>query len=492
MKIILKIMLFIAIISIIFVSTSCSNKTNTDTKNTTAENNITDMEGIETATVNPMAEVKDSLPDGIDYGGYNFRIFVRDRELNNKDFYIENIIGEQLNDAIYNRNKKVEERFNVNFKFTLYPYDEWSMSTLSKTIKSGDDAFDMAAIHGATVSTLSNSNLLFDWYENMPYVDLNAVWWPDGIVKNISSFGKLFGATGDISHFYIDYAGCMLFNKELFRNLNIDYPYADVINGKWTLDKFISTVKAGKADLNGDGVITPDADRYGLDIFNAWSYPVDVFYCGGDRMVSIDSDGLPELTMYNDRTVSIYDKFFDMLDSGSTNINELDVPNIPFKNGQSLFFSGSLDHIIEYRTLEYDIGILPMPKYDENTLKYFAPVNQNTSMIVVPVTAVNPERTSVIVEALAAEGYRTVIPAYYDISLKTKQARDDESAAMLDYIRDGIMCDYGQFDTSVIGNLNCFGAQLVQSRDKSFTIIYEQNRDAVEKSIDKLKRKYGY
>ena len=490
-KIIALLILLCIILPVIF---SC----NADNSQSDADNNITDTAGAEAATINPMADVKDSLPDGIDYGGYDFKIYIRDRELNNKDFYIEQEIGDQLNDAIYNRNTKVAERFNVNLKFTLYPYDDWSVTAISKTIKSGDDAFDMAAIHATTVFTLANNNLVFDWHENMPYVDLTAVWWPDGIIKNISSFGKLYGASGDISYTYLDYAACLLFNKELFKNLNIDYPYADVVNGRWTLDKFITIVKQGLSDLNGDGQITPDADRYGLDIMNAWAFPNDIFYCGGDRIISIGTDGIPELTMYNDRTVNIYDKFFDMMGGGAAQINELDVINNPFKDGRALFYNGSMGSIIEYRALDFDIGILPLPKYDENTPKYYIPLNQNTSMIVAPITLQNTERTSIIVEALAAEGYRTIIPAYYETSLKTKHARDNESLEMLDYIRDGILCDYGSIDMTLVGNgLNNFGAQLVgaqysEVQNPSLTLLYERNKGIVEKNIEKLKVKYGY
>jgi len=487
-----KIIALFLLISLVLTSAACSKEPadKTDTGDTTAETKTNDT--TDNANENSAFEVEDSLPDNIDYEGYEFKIFVRDRELNNKDFYAESEIGDQLNDAVYERNKKVEDRFNVNLKFELYGYDDWSMSTLSKIIKSGDDAFDMAAIHGATVFTLSNNDLLLDWHESMPNVDLSAPWWPDDIIGNISSFGKLYGATGDISYTYLDYAACILFNKELLKNSGIEYPYDDVINGKWTFDKFSTLVKQGKQDLNGDGAITRESDRYGLDIWNEWSLPNDIFYCGGDKIISLDNYGIPELTIYNTRTVDIYDKLFDMLGSGAAQINELDTLDNPFKLGRSLFYNGSLGDIIEYRSLEFDIGILPMPKYEESTAKYFVPVNQNTSMIVVPITAENTERTSIIVEALAADGYRTVIPEYYEISLKTKQARDDESAIVLDYIRDGIICDYGQFDSNTVGNLLNFGAQLVQSQNTTFTQIYEQNKVAVEKNIEKLKNKYGY
>jgi len=492
MKTTRKILLLSAliIISTVLILASCGdsneNNNNMNPSGIPDNENAAGTPGEENAA----AEIPDNLPEN-DYGGYDFRLYMRDSEMIHMDFFIESEIGEVLNDAVYDRNKKIEERFNVNFKFAFYPYEEWSNATLMRLIRSGDDAFDIAAVHGTSVFALSGSDMLVDWYENMPFVDLTAPWWPDDINKNISSFGKLYGATGDITYTYLDFAGALLFNKELFMNLGMDYPYADVLNGAWTLDKFISIVKQGVADLNGDGVMTPEADRYGLEIRNFWHFPNEIFYSAGDRAISLTADGIPELTMYSQRTVDIYEKFFDMMNSGAAYINELSSPSNMFQDGRALFYNCALGLIIEYRALDFELGILPLPKYDENTPKYYTPVNQNTSMIIVPVTAANTERTSIITEALAAEGYRNIIPAYYEINLKTKHARDDESAAMLDFIRDGAICDYGVFDVTIMGELNNFGAVLAQT-NASFTTMYERNRDAVERSIERLKERYGF
>jgi ABC-type sugar transport system, periplasmic component len=483
-----KILLFF-IITVMIIFTSCSNGNNANSGRESENSKAADVD--ENLLENETTILKDNLPDNIDYEGYDFTIYLRDTEINYIDFFIETEEGDILNDIVYQRNKKTEERFNINFKYGFFPYDDWSNTTLSNIIMAGDDAFDFAAVHGTAVSRFATSHLTLDWYKNMPYVDLDAPWWPAGIIENLASFKSLYGATGDISYTYLNYAGCLLFNKGLFKNLDIEYPYNDVVNGNWTLDNFISVVKKGMLDLDGDGVMNPDYDMYGLGVGNSYHYPINVFYCAGDRVISIRSDGLPELTMYNERTVEIYDKFFEMMDSGAVHISDLSIPWQGFQHERALMYNASLTDILKNRALEFDIGILPMPKYDESTPKYYLPVNQNTSMIIVPVTAQNTDRTSIIVEALAAEGYNSVIPAYFELNLKTKQARDDESAAMLDYIRDGVLCDYGVFDTNVIGGLNNFGSSLVET-NTSFTVMYERNKTAVEANIEKLKEEYGF
>jgi ABC-type glycerol-3-phosphate transport system substrate-binding protein len=429
-------------------------------------------------------EMPDNLPER-DFDRYNFRIYMRDSGAANADLYAESEIGEPLNDAVYKRNKTIDERFNINIDFAYYPASEWNAVSAQKSILAGDDSFDIAAVHGAAPFVLSQKNVLLDFFENMPYINFEAPWWSDDIIKNLSAFGKLYCITGDISYASLDCTLCLLFNKDLFKELNIEYPYNDVINGTWTLDKFISIAKQGMRDIDGDGIFSPDADRYGFDILNDWAYPISVLYCGGDRVITIGEGGIPELTVYNERTVGIFDKFFNMINvPGAAYIRNGEMSM--FRDGRSLFLSNVLSAIVEHRDMEDDIGILPNPKYDESTPKYYSNVDAGRNVFTVPVTATDTERTSIIVEALCAEGYRKVIPALYDVSLKTKHARDEESSVMIDYIKDGRVYDYGYFNTSVAGDFGYCGRNLLASNNANFTSFYEKNADKVQKNIDKL------
>ena len=441
------------------------------------------VNGEESATKDPW----DNLPEK-DYGGYDFRIYVRDSSAMFEDFYAEEEAAEVISEAVNNRNKFIEEKFNINIVPVFYPDADQHAEAAKRSMRAGDDVADLIAIHGGTMFTLANEGLAMDWLKSMPHINFGAPWWPDEITKNFSAFGKLYCMTGDISHSRLNRTMCFLFNKELFKDLNIDYPYNDVINGTWTFDKFASIARQGKADLNGDGSITHDADRWGLENLNEWTYAISVLYGGGDKIITVGDDGSLELTVYNERTVNIYDKFFELVDTGSVYIGNVMGPGWAgmFKDGRSLFFSGLLEGIIEYRNMEQEIGILPLPKYDESTPKYYANVEGSTNMLVVPVTSSDTERTSIIVEALCAEGYKKVMPALYDVALKTKFARDEESALMLDYIKDGIMYDYGYYDNTLVPELAYIGVFLVRDRALNFTSFYESRAAAIQKNIDML------
>ena len=54
-----------------------------------------------------------------------------------------------------------------------------------------------------------------------------------------------------------------------------------------------------------------------------------------------------------------------------------------------------------------------------------------------------PRAHVIILEALACESYKSVVPAYYEIALKTKYTRDEDSARMLDIIFENRVFDLG-------------------------------------------------
>ena len=64
------------------------------------------------------------------------------------------------------------------------------------------------------------------------------------------------------------------------------------------------------------------------------------------------------------------------------------------------------------------------------------------TMFVIPADVKDSEFAGRITEALAVASHEYVIPAYYEVTLKTKTARDDDSYRMLDIIRSGFTLDF--------------------------------------------------
>ena len=105
------------------------------------------------------------------------------------------------------------------------------------------------------------------------------------------------------------------------------------------------------------------------------------------------------------------------------------------------------------------------------------------SVMAVPITISNPEYTSIILEALNAETYKQVVPAYYDTSLKVKYSRDDETGEVLDLLMDNRMFDFGYiYDTGLAFVIQ----KLVSVNSSNTESAYATKMKSAEKEYQKI------
>jgi hypothetical protein len=132
--------------------------------------------------------------------------------------------------------------------------------------------------------------------------------------------------------------------------------------------------------------------------------------------------------------------------------------------------------------MEADFGIIPPPKFDEQQDRYYVYVDPwCTSAVSVPITS-DYERTGLLLEALTYESRYTLLPAYYDINLKTKFARDDESKEMIDIILDNRLYDIG--DVYGWGSMATLFDGLAKGTN-SLVTFYEKSSSRIESAMNK-------
>ena len=78
---------------------------------------------------------------------------------------------------------------------------------------------------------------------------------------------------------------------------------------------------------------------------------------------------------------------------------------------------------------------------------------------------------------------QTVLPAYYEVTLKQKRTRDEDAAYMLDLIRDTIYFDFGDLFT----NMRFYLASAYESG--SYARIVDSTLKKLTKTLDKLQDK---
>ncbi|MFQ9148868.1 MAG: hypothetical protein ACLR5G_11635, partial [Eubacteriales bacterium] len=258
--------------------------------------------------------------------------------------------------------------------------------------------------------------------------------------EQLSIEGKLFGTTGDMLIMDNEATYGVLFNKKLAGDYGFEDFYSMVRDGTWTIDYMTECAKIAAKDLDGDGVMG-EKDQWGCigEPFNTYAYMVGC----GVQACKKDKDDSPVFTVNGERFHDSFVKAIELnRDDKVTMFSDnfkaadvfADVIDPTFSEGRALFNVAGLVRVTVFRSMETDFGILPMPKLDKDQKEYYSILTiYNAGSISIPTTA-DAERSGAVIEALSAESYYTLTPAYYDTVLKTKAARDEASSEMLDII----------------------------------------------------------
>jgi len=443
------------------------------------------------------AETEKLIPDlpDINYDGYEFNILVTSDEgdLVRNDFYAESLTGEVINDAKYMRNSYVEEKYGVKINNISAGWKVGEgVTRITKSAAAGDFAYDAAMVSVYDACNLVLAGLTLD-LNSMPYIDLSQPWWDQKANLDLNIRGGMYFTTGDISQVVNDATYAVLFNKNLVRDYELEDPYTLVKSGTWTYDKIAELGSSVHSDLNGDGIYN-QFDLYGAIVED--DTMMSMVNSIGEKCADINSAGIIELTIYNERVVSAFEKYTDWVFDktvvyayqrdglGDENFIRM------YENNQALFLLRGMHTITELRAMETDFGILPFPKLDNKQSEYHSAVGSWHSMFLcVPNVQADVERSGIILEALAAESRYTLRPAYYDISLKGKHARDEESVDMLDIILSSRIYDFGWYYQ--FGGYNNEIMNLIRNYNSEFTSMYEKNVSKAQTDIQKVNDKFS-
>ena len=409
---------------------------------------------VETQPVETESEtlfMEDNLPEDLDFGGTAVNTFGWE-EVAIIEFFAEEMNGDVVNDAVFQRNQVVEERLNVSLGYTLAPgnnanHQAWAGTVMSSTM-AGDGANDIIAGYSMAPTILAYNRVLIDLL-TLDYIDFAMPWWPSSLIDEAVCGGKLYFCSGDISTNMISMLYCMFYNKTVATNQGLEDFYPLVKNGTWTIEKNYQMAEAAISDLNGDGQMTVD-DRFGY--ITEWDRISLVAYYGTGNLLVDVIDGVPVASQkevlfdafqlchsYCQINGFMLDTFKQFGTAESSRIAGSEL----FKQGNSLFICNGTRLLPTMGDMEDDYGIVPLPKWSEEQTQYYS--MQDGYGISVPLAcSTDMERVCVIKEAMAAESLNIVRPAYYENALKNRYVRDETSVEMLDIITNGNVADLGQ------------------------------------------------
>lgn len=417
------------------------------------------------------------------FDGYKFRMLVRKGSLGSQ--YYEEPEEDVISNAVYRRNKEVEERYGITVTASESSSNDYETDALN-SILAGDDAYDLVFAHSRAAFSYAVQGAAYD-INDIESIHLDKAWWSKNIKDNCTVNGHLYVLDGDISTGSLGAANCLLFNKRIFDEAGFEYPYDMVKDGTWTFDEFAYLAKKGGADLNGDGQMNAADDRYGF-VTDPWAAPINILYTGGQKIYSINDAGEAELTLFSNKTAEIYDEFFRLMDNGACllQMGGSYSGNL-FTEGRAMFKACVLGDAKGFRNMDDDFGVVPYPKFDEDDV-YACVANGAAPLIIIPASVSNVERTGAITEALCAYGSKYVLPAFYEVSLKTKYARDEESEEMMDLIKDSLIYDIGYVAG---GTFQSVGYDLAGSTTHDFASYYAAREASAKQSVKTFNQEYG-
>lgn len=461
----------------------CGNNASETTADTTANNNTTPVETESETLYEP-----DDLPADLNYSGKTVTTFGWSGP-STPEFYVEEENGEIVNDAIFQRNLKVEERLGVTLEYRLEPgaFNDraaWA-KTLNQSITAGDSAYDIAAGYSMAGASLAVSNMLIDLNE-LEYLNFDKPWWPKSLQSEATCGGKLYFCSGDISTYMIYYMYAMYFNKQLVIDYALEDPYDLVQENKWTLDKMLSMTEGVYQDTNGDGK-KDLGDVYGFGTHTTY---VDPFYFSvGLRTTAKDENDIPVISdaFGGEKTHELLITLVDWFDTNDAWLEKSDYANTGnmFAEGRSLFTDNEFMYTVTYlRSSDVNFGVVPMPKYDEEQQDYYTVMSFPYSLYGIPVDAADPDMSAAVMEALGSEGYRTVSPALFETAFKAKYAQDDKTAQMFDIIRSSVVFDFGRvFNDSMQSMTFSMFRDAVGSGNTNWVSTYQSKEKALNSNL---------
>jgi len=473
---------------------ACSNNAADNNGETTqnATNNPEEVTNPEEVNVEELSDLEQRqlIPDDLPeekYGGEEFRVVTNDGDQYEEEIWVEESNGEACNDAVYNRNIRIEDRFDVK----IFCERNSSPASLPKTLsQAGTMDYHIVGLYDYQSYTPINAQALLNWYDT-PHVNTDKPWHNKLANDDATVNGILYTICSDLATTSMTYTHAIFTNLDLAANYGFSASdlYGIVNEGKWTIDYVSEIIQDMYVDVNGDGKkdINNDQFGFGYQVTN----PADVWFNAfGGHYTGRDEAGNVIVTFMSDQTVSELEKLlqFHYENPGFAKLTTQYDEQKWFLD-QKLVFAPMRFYaaFATLRDMDASYTMLPYPKWNEEQQEYYTNADDKFTVFALPTPSYNAiDFIGVIYEALCAESYKTVYPVYYDVALKGKYSTDAETADMVELIMAGRLFDFSfQFGESVFQRIPYMFRDCINDNNANIASKYKSIQKAMNKGMEK-------
>ena len=285
---------------LIATASSCGGTKETESATTVAETSGTSQtDGEDSLEARQL--VKDNLPD-LDYFGASFFTLSCDENIYDTAFYEEET-GNAIHDAVYKRDKTVEETLNIKFKHNQVNYADHE-SIITNSVLAGDDEYQLYLGQAIKASNLALKGSFLNWHD-VNYIDFDQPWYNQKSNNELTINGRCYLLLGSMSISSLGYSYCMFYNKDRALDFNIPDIYDTVNKGQWTYEKLYGYTLSVYNDVNGNSIRDED-DFYGFA-----TRPGDLptfMWAFDQKIVTVEDDGSVNVTFSSEKTADIVEK----------------------------------------------------------------------------------------------------------------------------------------------------------------------------------------
>lgn len=266
---------------------------------------------------------------------------------------------------------------------------------------------------------------------------------------------KLYTIVGDANLEILENIEIVFFNKAMATDRNLDL-YKDVKNGDWTLARMLEVSRIAAANLDDTDTAN---DIYGV-LYDVHSLRSQLF-SAGLKLAKKGNDGTFNIDdVANVSNVNICDKVTDLFNDHSVNYSDKTARARDwtlFKNSQAMMYATALylGQSLRSGNLDFDYGILPMPKLDKDSDYISTPYG--VSVFAIPQNVTSRHASAMVLNAMSfysSNGSGNLVETFYDLVLKYQVANSVDDVENLELVRNKVYVDFAFIYD--VGVFDCF------------------------------------
>ena len=407
-------------------------------------------------------------------------------QFKNFEIWRENMPGDVVGDAVWERNESLRKKYNF---IVTQELSNKVKSTAQTLYDAQDDVYDLVIYQPTQVFSHASSGFLLD-LNSVMYINFNHPTWSQKVNDSLTIGGKLYCTT---SQFLLQDKArtyTLFYNRELAREYDMGYLESFVDANVWTLETFETVCRQLSFDVDGQGA-GGQGDSFGVAAESTGSFPA-LLYGAGFSLGQNDGETitLTGATKAMDDIVTAvgkvwFDKTVICMPSDFA-VYDPESPTDIFCDNRSLFFSSfpsAFDTGLNEKC-HFEFGIVPFPKMSSDQEDYYNFANvDNSSVFAIPYTVADPAQVGFYLEAISEESCKTTYDAYIESKCKVQDSYDELTAKMLDLSFNCITYDIITC-LNVGGLYSIISSQIPNFRANVYVRLYEGKGDKPQTELE--------